>query len=115
VPDALARMEQLLGAAPGPEAISGNADLWRFLPDAADLGAADLDAADLAPATGPDPALLCRSAAAGTFVAALELARQGWISLAQEEPLGTIIVRARHEPPPSDPDFETASSVPAAR
>jgi hypothetical protein len=52
-------------------------------------------AAGLAPpATGPNPALLFRSAAASTFVAILELTRQGRITLAQDGTFGTVTVQA---------------------
>ena len=43
----------------------------------------------------PDRALRCRSAAASTFIALLELARDGALTLAQDQPpFGTIRVRA---------------------
>ena len=87
LPDALARIQRLLpavsGAAP-PESV----DLWRFLPAPEDLerrAAARPDAA-------PDRAVLGRSAVASTFVAGLELARQGQLALAQEEAFGRIRV-----------------------
>ncbi len=67
--EALARLERLLGASPE----------WRRLES-------------LLPATA-DGAYR-RSALASSFVAALELARQGRAALAQEEPFGTLEVRA---------------------
>ena len=41
----------------------------------------------------PDPALLDRSVAASTLVAGLELAREGALTLEQEEGFGPITVR----------------------
>ena len=86
VPDALARIARLLPKRLGAAA-SESSSLWSFLPDAATLAAAGL-----APGTVPDPALLCRSAVASTLVAGLELARQGQITLAQDEAFGGITV-----------------------
>jgi len=89
VPDA--RMEallpELLGAASaGPE--GGGVSLWSFLP-----GPEALEAAGLAADTVPDPALLWRSAAASTLIAGLELAREGHLTLAQEELFGDVRIR----------------------
>ena len=86
VPHAVRRIERLLGTAPNPGAAAG-VDLWVFLP-----GPAALEAAGLARDPVPDPALLDRSAAASTLVAALELARQGRVTLAQDESFGAITV-----------------------
>ena len=94
MPDALRRIGRLLDTAPDPGA-AADVDLWVFLP-----GPAALAAAGLARDAVPYPALLDRSVVASTLVTGLELARQGRITLAQEEQLGAIIVRARHEPPP---------------
>jgi segregation and condensation protein A len=70
IEQALARLQAWLGAAPG----------WASL---------DLLAARLA----ADPAL-ARSARASALVAALELARQGRLELAQDAPFGPVRVRA---------------------
>ena len=86
VPDALARIVRLLPKRLGAAA-SESSSLWSFLPDTATLAATGL-----APGTVPDPALLCRSAVASTLVAGLELARQGQITLAQDEAFGGITV-----------------------
>ena len=103
VPHAVRRIEQWLGTVSDVGASAG-VDLWVFLP-----GPAALAAAGLARDAVLDPALLDRSVVASTLVAGLELARQGRITLAQEEQLGAIIVRARHEPPPrSDADTGAA-------
>ncbi len=74
VPDALARIRRLL-----PELPNGGA-LTRFLPQVA-----------LEP---PEYDLRCRSAVASTLVAGLELARQGTLTLGQEESFGAIGVRS---------------------
>ena len=113
-PHALQRIERILVEATGPRAGTDlGADLWRFLPDAEDLAVA----VGLAPdAAVPDPALLARSAAASTFAATLELARAGWLTLAQEEAFAPVAVHGRYGPAsPPDPDPETAGSVPIAR
>ena len=91
VPDALARMEkllpELLGAAP-----DDTTSLWRFLPDREMLDAL----AAAAGSAGEDRTRPCRSAVASTLVAALELARQGRLTLAQQkdEGFGAIDVHA---------------------
>ena len=96
-PHALRRIGRLLAEAAGPEAGTDlGADLWCFLPDAEDLAAAVGGAPD---AAVPDPALLARSAAASTFVAALELAREGRLTVAQEQDFGAIQVHARNDAP----------------
>jgi len=74
VPDALARITRLL-----PELPDGST-LTRFLPQVA-----------LEP---PEYDLRCRSAVASTLVAGLELARQGTLTLGQEESFGTVEVHA---------------------
>jgi segregation and condensation protein A len=74
VPDAIARITRLL-----PELPDGST-LTRFLPQVA-----------LEP---PQYDLRCRSAVASTLVAGLELARQGQLTLGQEESFGGIQVRA---------------------
>ena len=53
-----------------------------------------LAAVGLAPGAVPDPALLDRSAVASTLVAGLELAREGRLTLAQQEGFGGIEVSA---------------------
>ncbi len=93
VPNALARMGRLLPELLGPVALGG-VSLWRFLP-----GAEILEAAGLAPGTVPDPALLDCSAVASTFVAALELARQGRLAVAQAEAFGAIDLHSVEEAP----------------
>ena len=89
VRQALARLQALLpgllGAAAGPD---GAASLWRFLPDDECLASAGL-----AGEAVPDPALLRHSMVASTFVAGLELAREGHLTLAQEELFGDVQVR----------------------
>lgn len=85
---ALAHLHRLLAEQRGGAATAGQeggTSLWRFLPDAAAL-----EAAGLAPGAVPDAALLSRSAAASTFVAGLELAREGRLALAQTEGFGAI-------------------------
>jgi len=74
VPDALARIRRLL-----PELPNGSA-FADFLPEVAP--------------EPPDYDLRCRSAVASTLVAGLELARQGQITLAQDEGFGDIQIRA---------------------
>jgi len=74
VPDAIARITRLL-----PELPDGSA-LTRFLPQ-------------VAPEL-PQYDLRCRSAVASTLVAGLELAREGQLTLGQEESFGAIGVRS---------------------
>jgi len=79
VPDAIARITRLLPQlreSSTPE----NAALWRFLPHVAP--------------EPPDYDLRCRSAVASTLVAGLELAREGHLTLEQEERFGTVAVHA---------------------
>jgi segregation and condensation protein A len=71
VPDARARIMRLLAEHPAGHRLDA------LLPEAADSG----------------PLLRRRSAWASTFVASLELAKQGEIVLRQENPLGTIHVK----------------------
>ena len=108
VPDALGRIEPLLGTAPDPDAAAG-VNLWRFLP-----GPKALEAAGLVRDAVPDPALLCRSAVASTLVAGLELARQGQITLAQDEGFGSIHVHAVSAVAPAGQDAEAALGTASA-
>jgi segregation and condensation protein A len=88
VRDAFARVQALLpelrDAAP-----HGDASLWCFLPDREAL-----EAAGVGPGVTPDTALLRRSAVVSTLTAGLDLAREGRITLAQEDGFGGIAVHA---------------------
>lgn len=79
VPEALARLQRLLG-----DAATGWCDLERFLPgrstSEADAGQADRQA---------------RSAVAATLIAGLELARSGTLELRQDEAFGVVLLRRR--------------------
>lgn len=90
--DAMARIARLLPTVLGAtgDADGGGTSLWSFLPDAECLASS----AGLAGEEVRDPALLARSAVAGTFVAGLELARQGHLMLGQEDGFGSIRVSA---------------------
>jgi len=81
VPDARTRILKLLGESPEPQPLS------QLLPDATE-GPSPSTAASTAHA-----ALLRRSGWASTFVASLELARQGEVSLAQEQGFTPIRVQ----------------------
>jgi segregation and condensation protein A len=85
VQDAMARIARLLPELPDTKPNGGAASLWRFLPWAECLAAAGL-----AGEAVRDPALLARSAVASTFVAGLELARQGRLALTPGEATGEV-------------------------
>ncbi len=73
VADALARIRALL-----PDVAQGGAAMERFLPEVA--------------AGGPDHALRRRAAVASTFSAALEMAREGAITVSQDSPFGSVMM-----------------------
>lgn len=120
VQDALARIRLLLleafsasGAQPDGQQQDGqqqdgNASLWRFLPSPEILDAA-LAAAPSGVTT--DRAVLRRSAVAGTFLAALELARDGTLALEQEGSFGAIAVRPASVAPSSLPSPRSAEAA----
>ena len=87
VPDGSHALQRLLPELLGIAAAPDGASLWSFLPDPEAL-----EAVGLVPGAVLDPALLRRSAIASTLVAGLELARQGQLTLAQEEGFGAIHV-----------------------
>jgi segregation and condensation protein A len=72
VPDALRRIRALLGA------VGEGAEMGRFLPAIPD---------------SPERPLKLRAGVASTFVAGLELAREGVVRLDQAEPFGAIELR----------------------
>jgi segregation and condensation protein A len=97
VGDALTRitrlLPELLGAA-SHDVVPGQGDgvsLWSFLPDRAALRGAGV--AEQGMAESEQAARLCCSAVASTLVAGLELARQGQLTLVQEERFGDVVVR----------------------
>ena len=87
VREALARVQALLPTL--SDVVPDEASLRQLLPDAERLASTGF-----APDTVPDPVFLCRPAVTSTLVAALELARQGQVTLAQDGDLGAINVRA---------------------
>jgi segregation and condensation protein A len=94
--DALARITRLLPELPGAAGRAapgqgGGVSLWSFLPDRAALLAAGV--AEQGMAEPEQAACLCRAAVASTLVAGLELARQGQLTLGQEEAFGDVVVR----------------------
>jgi segregation and condensation protein A len=97
VSDARTRILQLLASSQEPHILS------KLVPEMAEASRS----ATLPPA--PVHVLLRRSGWASTFTASLELAKQGQVTLVQEEDFGTILVRAR---PAQHADFEkhTANS-----
>ena len=89
IPDAMAHLGRLLPERLGADAEAGSMSLWSFLP-----GPEALARAGQAHATTSERTRLCRSAVASTFVAGLELARQGRFALAQDEAFGDVQVHA---------------------
>lgn len=87
VDDALARLRRFLGA-PVPDWQT----LWSFLPENLQGG------------------LVSRSAVASTFAASLELAKQGKVTIRQEEAFGSIYFRARKDQGQADMPAPTQSA-----
>jgi len=99
IPDAMAYMGRLLPERLSADAEAGSMSLWSFLP-----GPEALARAGQAHATTPERALLRRSAVASTFVAGLELARQGRLALTQETLFGAIEVHDIPDLPSANQD-----------
>ncbi|MDP9104051.1 MAG: hypothetical protein M3N05_08615, partial [Pseudomonadota bacterium] len=80
VPDAIARITRMLAIRPegGP--------LGSFLPQLN--------------GTGPEKELRCRAALASTFLAGLELAREGNLALQQEQPWRNVLLISSDRPQP---------------
>jgi len=95
VGDARARIFQLLRSSPQPQPLA------RLLPEPSP-GDSTVPAHAGATPT-PRGALLRRSGWAGAFAASLELAKQGQVTLTQDEGFAPILVRARPEPEPASP------------
>lgn len=87
VDDALQRLRRVVGFVPDWQS------LWRFLPEMALSG------------------LTARSATASTFVACLELAKEGKLALRQDGTYGPIFLKSANR---VDRDDESAEAVPAA-
>ncbi len=88
--DARARILRLLGTSPQP------LPLARLLPEPSSEGDTALARAGAPPL--PGDALLRRSGWASAFAASLELAKQGQVTLTQDEVFAPILVRAGPEP-----------------
>ncbi len=86
VEDALKRLRRLLGHAPDWQS------LWSYLPEELRGG------------------LFGRSAVASTFVASLELAKEGKVNIRQSDPYGPIYLRPREEGPSENRASENRSS-----
>lgn len=95
VGDARARILRLLGTSPQPQ------PLERLLPEP-DSREGTVPAHAGAQPT-PRDALLRRSGWASSFAASLELAKQGQVTLTQDEGIGPILVRAGAEPVTDSP------------
>lgn len=90
VGDARARILQLLRSSPEPQPLA------RLLPESSSGGG--LLPGDTGARLAPRDALLLRSGWASAFAASLELAKQGQITLTQDEAFTPILVRAEPEP-----------------